>query len=92
MSLQTIGAWLLEHAQGPKESLRIVSNFLWVMAMVQISGADLTKIDLHPPVPWWGTTCLSVLAWWGTVKISAWQEAKKVEAAAVVVADTIAQG
>jgi flagellar biosynthesis component FlhA len=77
MSAEKVGSWILEHLQGPKELLRIVSNILWALALAMLAGADLERIGLHPPVPWWVVLILAVAAWWVTMKISERQEAQK---------------
>jgi hypothetical protein len=69
--------WIIEHLQGPKELLRIVSNALWLLALAQLAGADLHKIGLDPPVPWWVTLLLATAAWAVTLRLSAWQEEQK---------------
>ena len=82
MSLQNLGKWIPDGFQGPKELLRIVSNLLWALALAQLAGADLARVGLAPPVPWWVTMLLATAAWLVTLRISAWQEEKKAQDAA----------
>ena len=82
MSLADLGKWIPDGFQGPKELLRIVSNLLWALALAQLAGADLHRVGLAPPVPWWVTMLLATVAWLVTLRISAWQEEKKAQDAA----------
>ena len=77
MNLSDLGKWIPDGWQAPKELLRIVSNCLWALALAQVAGADLARIGLAPPVPWWGTVILAAAAWMVTLRISTHQEEKR---------------
>ena len=77
MNMLDLKKWLPDGWQAPKELLRIVSNCLWALALAQIAGADLGRIGLAPPVPWWGTVALAAAAWMVTLRISTHQEEKR---------------
>ena len=68
--------WLPDGWQGPKEVARIASNLLAALALAQVLGADLGRIGLAPPLPWWQTALLAVGTWLVTIRIGNHQEAR----------------
>lgn len=69
--------WALDHLQGWKRLVSIMANVLVFLALAQFMGVDiesLTSGKVVPPVPWWGSFTLAVLAIMAEARLSNYQE------------------